>query len=170
MLKRINGIYKQHGCRFYRDGLTFNQQSANAYLYAKYYQDVPAECNFKDVLVGSMLQNFGKMLDKNATPVFSSYLLSVYGVSPSVYRPISMLDLARNYLFTTSEQYNRFVTHGIKSRLLILSDSEIVYFKENAHSRTAEEIAMIEVMCGNKRDIVLSEKDWEFLESSLTEN
>lgn len=181
MLKRIQNLYAQRGHMFYRDGLTYNSHSAGSF-YHSFYCD-----HSNEIILASTFQNMGKMLDKNATYSMTASLMSTYGLPPSVWRPVALMDIAQRYLFTTDPNYKDLLNPKMMKNLSELSESELKYFKEHAYFDKCEKIAENDIknqchfdstfatsMITTFMTIVppstnnkLSEDDWKTLENCL---
>lgn len=165
MIRLIQNLYKQHGHTFYRDGLNFSQQSTSAFLNAYYYQEIPDKCSRDEIVVACTLQNIGKMIDKNSSYLFASHLLSVYGFPPSVYKPIGIIEMARNYLYTTNPHYRKLLTPYFYGKVEKITPPEIKFFKRQVFHENATVIALNEV--ANHSKVYMTKDNWKVLEKSL---
>lgn len=159
-LGKIKNIYRQHGHRFYRKGMTFSQESWTILQHAKYDAS-------DNVIISSTFKNIGKMLDKNSSCDFSGYILYGLGMPPSVYKPLFLLDKARNYHFTMDPHFELSVLFDKTIKPLeAMTPEQMDNFKKEEYSNTALEITRINSFA-TRGKISLSEYEWEMLERKL---
>lgn len=164
-LSKIRNLYRQHGHRFAINGLTFNQESYNLY-------NLASRSNFtSNVIVSSSLKNIGNMIDTSGSSHFSSHLLSIFGMPPPIYRPIAMLDRARNFLYNTDADYQITHLRSKNKNLSLVTEEEIEKlfesFNNDPFSKDAVQIASLETTRLSETRS-LNEEEWSHLEDILT--